>query len=366
MRILQVNSLFNGGGVDTQTLELCTGLVGAGHDVTIAINEGARWAAHARGISGLRVETIRGGKLAQGLQLRRLARRFGANILHAHHGRDYWTTGLASKLASNGAVAVLTRHLMTPLSRTSGRHLLKLGHVVAVSKAVQAQLSGELKGNHERLHQIYSGVDTERFRPDPQRQPRERVRFGWDASHVVFSVIGAANLPDGKGQREFVEAGARLIRADRRVRLLIVGEGSLVPQLKARVHELGFAEQIRFTGFVDDVERITTMIDVLVHPAVGTEALGLVLWEAMACGKPVIASRLGGIPEAFVDPDHGMLVEPGNADQLHDAMSRYAADQSLREKSGALARQYIFDRAYTREGQARRFVDLYARITAGA
>lgn len=364
MRILQINSCLNGGGVDTQVLELCSGLIEAGHEVMLAINEGARWEHRARDVPCLHVATLSAGKVVQGLQLMYLARRFSADILHAHHGRDYWTAGMASKLASNGSMAVFSRHLMTPLSATSARYLLKLGHVVAVSKAVRTQLVGELKGTHERLHQIYSGINTERFRPNPQGLQCERVRFGWDASHVVFSVVGAANLPDGKGQREFMEAGARLIREDARVRLLIVGEGTLLPQLTARVRELGLTEQIQCTGFVDDVERMTAMIDVLVHPAVGTEALGLVLWEAMACGKPVIASRLGGIPEAFVDPEHGSLVAPGNVNQLYDAMSRYAADQSLREKSGALARQFILDRAYTREGQAKRFADLYDRIAA--
>ena len=362
MRILQVNSLFNGGGVDAQTLEISTGLVEAGHHVMLAMNENARWAGRARGISGLRVKTVSGSKLAQGLKLSRLSRQFGADILHAHHGRDYWTTGLASRLAANGCKAGLTRHLMTPLSRTSARHLLKLGHVVAVSRAVHTQLSGELIGDHRRLHQIYAGVDVTRFRPDPQRQEHERSRFGWDASHIVYSVIGAANLPDGKGQRDFVEAGARLIGKNSRVRLLIVGEGSLVPSLMARIHDLGLTEQIRCTGFIDDVERITIMTDVLVHPAVGTESLGLVLWEAMACGKPVIASRLGGIPETFIDSEHGRLVEPRDIDGLHDAMACYAEDRLLREKCGALARQFILERAFTREGQAKRFADLYQHV----
>jgi glycosyltransferase involved in cell wall biosynthesis len=365
MRIIQVNSYFNGGGVDSQTLELCTGLLAQGHELMLVIPRTARWASLATALPGLRVEYLEGNKLRQGLHLRRLAQTFGAQLLHAHHGRDYWTTALAAKLASNRPRAVLTRHLMTPLGATSSRFLLRLGHVTAVSKAVFDGLSRQLAGDLRRLHLIYSGVDIKRFKPDPALRARARQALGWDETQVVFAAIGAADPPDGKGQREFVEAGARLIRERPEVRLLIVGDGGLIPELKQRIAALGMQQQILCLGFTQDVERIDAMIDVLVHPAVGTEALGLVIWEAMAAAKPVIASRLGGIPETFVEPDHGRLVPPRDVDALLDAMRHYAADRALRERSGAAAREFILAHDYTRSGQIKRFVELYESILQG-
>ncbi|MGK3871075.1 glycosyltransferase, partial [Enterococcus faecium] len=79
----------------------------------------ARWVARAKAIAGLQVEHYDGGKVGWGFRLRRLSEQFGADILHGHHGRDYWVTGLAARLASNKPGVVLTRHLMTPLSPTS-------------------------------------------------------------------------------------------------------------------------------------------------------------------------------------------------------------------------------------------------------
>jgi glycosyltransferase involved in cell wall biosynthesis len=362
MRIIQVNSIFNGGGVDTQTLELCAGLIEQGHEVMLAIRPQARWAARAAAIPGLRIEYIDGSKLTWGLRVRRLSETFGAQIVHAHHGRDYWVTGIAARLAANRPRAVLTRHLMTPLSKASARFLLRLGHVTAVSKAVRDDLRTQLHGDLNRLHLIYAGIDTHRFRPDENIRVSARQSFGWDDSHVIFAVVGGAGLPDGKGQREFVEAGARLIRENPAVRLLIVGEGSLIPVLEQRVAELGLTEAIRMAGFIEDVERIDAMIDVLVHPAVGTEALGLVIWEAMAAGKPVVASRLGGIPETFIEPDHGRLVPPRNADELYSAMKLFAGDRALRERAGAAARGFILGNQYTRAGQAQRFAAFYESI----
>ena len=365
MRIIKVNSHFHGGGVDTQTLELCAGLIEQGHEVMLALNRNARWAPRAEAVPGLRVEYIEGGKLHWGLRLRRLAEQFQAQVLHGHHGRDYWTTGLAGKLASNKPKVVLTRHLMTPLSATSGRFMLWLGHVTAVSQAVLANLRRELKGDQRRLHLVYSGVDLRHFRPDAELRARGRAVHGWDEAQVVFAVVGGAGLPEGKGQREFVEAGARLIAEQPDVRLMIVGEGDMIPLLERRIAELGLQRSILCVGFTDDVERVAAMIDVLVHPAVGTEALGLVIWEAMAAAKPVIASRLGGIPETFIDPDHGRLVQPRSVDELYAAMRLFAGDRELRQRTGAAAREYLIARDYTREGQTRRFAALYQEIQAG-
>jgi glycosyltransferase involved in cell wall biosynthesis len=226
-----------------------------------------------------------------------------------------------------------------------------------------ANLQRELTGDKERrLHLIYAGIDSERFRPNEVLRREVRASLGWNESNVLFAVVGGAGLPDGKGQREFVEAGARLIRECPEVRLLIVGEGSLIPLLEQRIAELDLREQIRIVPFTDEVERIDAAIDVLVHPAVGTEALGLVIWEAMSAAKPVIASRLDGIPETFVEPDHGQLVAPRSVDELYSAMRRFACDAALRARTGDAARHYILSQAYTRRGMAERFAKLYETV----
>ena len=89
MKIIHVNSVFQGGGVDTQTLDLCAGLIGLGHEVMLLVPPRARWVPRAKAMSGLQVEHYDGGKLGWGFELRRLFERFGAQILHGHHARDY-------------------------------------------------------------------------------------------------------------------------------------------------------------------------------------------------------------------------------------------------------------------------------------
>ena len=186
-------------------------------------------------------------------------------------------------------------------------------------------------------------------------------RHGAGPHHVVFAVVGAFGLPRGKGQLEFVEAAWLVRKAHPEARFWIIGQGSMRPLLEERIAKLGLGEIVRIIPFTDAIATAMNAIDVLVHPALGTEALGLVLWEAMACGKPVIASNLGGIPEALREPDHGMLVAPADVPQLAWAMSSLAGDPESRAAMGNAARAYAVGQC-SRERQAREMAELYRAV----
>src|SRR6267143_2174075 len=94
--------------------------------------------------------------------------------------------------------------------------------------------------------------------------------------------------------------------------------------LRADIARLSLSGKAWLTPYSDDMPAAMNAIDCLVHPAIGTEAFGLVLCEAFACGKPVIASSLDGIPEAFSFGNHGQLVTPGSIDELASAMLNWA------------------------------------------
>jgi glycosyltransferase involved in cell wall biosynthesis len=345
LRILQLNTVFNGGGTDNQTLVLAAGLREHGDDVTLAIAAGSRWEPLARRLAGVRVESLprkSALKLSRILRLARLLRTHRIQIIHAHQGRDYWPAILAARLAGCGTRAVISRHLMTRPRRLSARLLLRAGDVIAVSRAVAGVLQRELCGPREHLHQIYGGIDLAAFQPGrTSAAQRLRQQQGWADSDVVFGVVGAFNLPRGKGQLEFLEAAAPLTAAFPHARFAIVGDGSMSPALRDRIATGGLARAATILPFTDDIATVMNALDVLVHPALGTEALGLVLWEAMACGKPVIASRLDGIPEAFTENEHGLLVPPADVPALAAAMRHLAGDAELRTRFGAAGRQHV-------------------------
>jgi len=234
--------------------------------------------------------------------------------------------------------------------------------VVAVSKAVLEVQQRELRGPASRLHQIYGGIDTTKFQPARSETTLNfRRAQGWEQEHTVFGVVGACDLPRGKGQVEFVEAAAQLRAEFPNARYAVVGDGTLKPLLRDRILALGVDDVVRLVPFTNDIVTVLGALDVLAHPAVGTEALGLVLWEALASGKPVVASRLHGIPEAFLEGEHGFLVPPSDRAALAAAMKKLLLDSELRRRFGAAGREWVC-RNFSRETQARRMHELYLKL----
>ena len=337
-RVLHLNSMLRGGGTDDQCVKLAHGLCRLGHKVWVAGPDGREFAQIVRELSVPFHSTPPEGplKLRFILSAARLIRREGIQIVHGHHGRDLWPTILASRLSGKHPVIVLTRHLAKSPSSWFSRWFL-LGQcdaVIAVSNFVAKVLregvyepdSPEperrsrppIAGDHSKIHVIHGGIDTNRFRPlDAAAQRQE---WGLTPEHFVFAVVGGYDLPRGKGQREFLRAAARIHAQAANARFLIVGRGNMDTILRADIERLGLAGKAWLTQYCRDMPAAMNAIDCLVHPQVGTEAFPGVVLEAFACGKPVIASALDGVPEGFAVGGCGRLVPPEDIKALAEAL----------------------------------------------
>jgi glycosyltransferase involved in cell wall biosynthesis len=365
MRILQVNSLFSGGGVDNQTLELSAGLRDLGDDVSLAVAAGSRWEPRAREL-GVRVETNSGrgaGKITMVRSWAKLIRTNRIQIVHAHQGRDYWPAILAANLAGIGTQVVVTRHLMTRPRALSRALLLRATSVVAVSAAVESVLRAHLRGSPARIHRIDCGLDFSRFLPS--RTPEVwnyRDRIGWPADSVAFAVVGSFHPPAGKGQLDFLEAAANLKRVFPQARFAILGYGEMEARLKERIASLGLAQVAQVLPFHNEIPKFMSALDILVLPTTAPEALGLVLLEALASHRPVIASKKDGIPECFTDGEHGILFPPGDVRALTEAMRTLLVDPALRERYGNAGSAHVQTK-FSREQLALRTHNLYASLS---
>jgi glycosyltransferase involved in cell wall biosynthesis len=256
-----------------------------------------------------------------------------ARVLIADH-----TSGVA---LPGGPVKQLARRMLDRLT------MARVGAIAGVSEYVRMRDQRHFHLPRRRVRTIYNGVDLARFSPSD--------RLG--NPPVILAV---ANLIRHKGLHHLVEAFARI---DRPARLRIAGDGPEAPALEEQARALGVAGSVEFLGLRDDIDRLLRECDVFVHPAVWAEAFGLTIAEAMATGRPVVASAIGGIPELIDHGVTGLLVTPGNPAALARALDRLIADAELREGLGRNARRRVEERfdLHQSVNEHLRFCERFAR-----
>jgi glycosyltransferase involved in cell wall biosynthesis len=307
----------------------------------------------------------------------RFIRRERVVLVHGHHGRDLWPTILAARLSGLRPKIVVTRHMAkSPSSWFSRRFLLgRCDAVIAVSHFVakvlregvyqpdspepERRARPPLVGEHAKIQVIYGGIDTERFFPNdstPQRQI-----WGLAPQHFAFGIVGGYDLPRGKGQREFLQAASHIHQQIPRARFLIIGRGNMKDILEDDIDRLSLKGKAWLTPYCRDMPAAMNALDCLVHPQVGTEAFAAVVLEAFACGKPVIASALDGIPEAFSAGEYGELVPPEDISALAKALLRQNRDPAPDLARRRALHQRIAE-GYSSEACARRVLDCYHQL----
>lgn len=198
-----------------------------------------------------------------------------------------------------------------------------------------------------RVELVHPGVDTAAIARRGGSGAAVREQLGWQARPVV-GIVG--RLQEWKGQEVFLRAAAQVAARHPQAAFAVVGgavlgwEGDYPQQLRRLADELGIADRVYFAGHQDDVYPWFDACDVVVHASFG-EPFGLVLVEAMALGKALVATAAGGPTEIIVDGESGLLVPPGDHESMADAVSRILADDGLRARlaAGAPARAAVFD-----------------------
>ncbi|PHM39597.1 alpha 1,2 N-acetylglucosamine transferase [Xenorhabdus mauleonii] len=198
---------------------------------------------------------------------------------------------------------------------------------------------------------IYNGVDIDKFKP---ADSDVRTRLG--ISEETFLLTFAGRLVGWKGMKVAIDAMALLREQD--VKLLIIGHGENLQSLKKRVSDLRLEKSVIFHPSVnhDQLPEFYAAGNAGIFPSIGDEAFGITIAEAMACGRPVIASYIGGIPEVVGNENNaGILVAPGDAKAITDAVNHLLSLPDRGKRMGACARQRI-ESLYTWEHSAIRLL----------
>jgi L-malate glycosyltransferase len=222
--------------------------------------------------------------------------------------------------------------------------------VLCVSEFVRTRLEEE--GIWPNLMTWTHFINTDRFRPDEVTRVHLREELGVTKQ---FAVLVVAQLVRWKGVDVLLKALSRLPST---VVAWVVGDGRDAAELRELCRTLRLEQRVRFFGYQVDVSRYMQAADCLVCPTVWGEAAGLVILEALACGLPVIASAVGGIPEVIEDSRTGFLFAPGDDGELADRIKRLASDPGSYREMGLAARSVVVKR-FSTESRLSAYLDVY-------
>ncbi|MGC2769718.1 MAG: glycosyltransferase [Candidatus Acidiferrum sp.] len=360
MKILQLISSGGFYGAESVLLNLSVELQRSGHTCMVGVFENAKNANTEVGaraeIAGLAVrripcrsrfdwQTVR--------QIQKIIEEDGIDLVHAHGYKADFYALLAARLAEVPVTATCHNWLGESWSMRAyarlDRYLLRFfDGVAAVSNSVAEQL--EHTGTRQRMRVIANGVPTRG--PGIESRLADQIRKG---DRLVVGAVGRLSLE--KGAAVLIEAASKICPDFPQAFFVVVGDGPLRSSVEAGVRELGITGQFLFTGERNDVDQIYRSFDVYVLPSF-QEGMPMALLEAMAAGLPVVATKVGGVPDLVCDPSVGTLVEPGDPTAFAAGIRGLLSDQSRRERMGSNARRRVEDH-FSAAAMARNYGELY-------
>lgn len=248
--------------------------------------------------------------------------------IHAEHGRD-----IHDPQGTNRKYQFL-RRLMSPF----------IDHFVSVSNDLHQWLINDVQISAKKCQLVYNGVDTQKFVASPCKSP-------------VFTFVHVARLSPIKGQHFLLQAiSLLLLRNLPPFQVDIIGDGPLRSELETYAQQLNLtAPQVNFLGDCQNVEQLMPKSHVFVLSSLA-EGIPMTILEAMACGLPIIATNVGGVPEII--RDNGILVPASDAVKLADAMELYIRDHALAMQAGSKSLA-IIDRSFSQQQMVNAYLQLY-------
>jgi glycosyltransferase involved in cell wall biosynthesis len=275
--------------------------------------------------------------------LARFLRAEGVDFLNTHSSLDSWVGLGAWLLAGRRPRLVRTRHLSTPVkSSWPTRRLYQTpGAIITTGQTIKDLLNLRVRVPGERIFPIPTGVPLAVFSPR-SRDEGLRARLQLPEGAFVFGTVSV--LRSWKGHLYLLEALARLVKDGTPAYLLAVGSGPYRGLIEDKVAALNLEKWVRLPGHQEAVAPWFSLMDAVVMASYAHEGVPQAALQAMAMGKPVVGTRVGGIPEVVIDGETGLLVPPRDPEALARALARLMADPELGRCLGARARELVLAR----------------------
>jgi glycosyltransferase involved in cell wall biosynthesis len=378
MKVCMVNSFYPPwiGGAERYVSSLSRELVKRGNEVTVYCSSRPLGAGENLE-EGVTVRRMRTPLMLYGTPLAVFPASFFAeryDVIHANFPSPYLAAVSALTSTLKRTPSVLTWHNDLP-GVTAGAGVLVLIHDaiapaylglfdrIIATTGVYARSSPILRAHSNMVRVIHNGVDTKRFNTGVSGAA-VRERYGVQGRIVVLFVGALTQWHGYKGLDVLMRAVQELGRKRSDVALLVVGEGEMKGHFMRLAGDLGLGESVFFAGHVndDDLPMYYSACDFAVLASKDlSEGFGLVLLEAMAAGKAVIGSRVGGVVEVITEGENGLLAEPNDVASLSEAMDTLCEDREARLRMGLSGRRFAESHDWSRV--AERVEALYREIT---
>ncbi len=210
----------------------------------------------------------------------------------------------------------------------------RISGYIAVSREVKQALVTEIGSIGDKVTVIFNSVDIRRYHPDADKKVI-REQLGFDKQARIISVV--ATFKEQKGHRFLIDAASELVKRYPDLLILFIGDGGLRGDLKRQTEEQKLVNHIQFLGTRQDIPDLLAASDLFVLPSLW-EGLPMALVEAMASGLPIVATDVSGSRQAIQSGETGILVPPGDADELVEAITNLLTNPDIGTKMGVAAR----------------------------
>lgn len=341
MRILHTEWSDGLGGQEKRILTEATGLLERGHYVAIVCRKHSKIINEATK-HGIDAHYLPLKKPYDILTIIRLAKFLKANrfdIVNTHSGIDSWIGGIAAKIA-NIPVLIRTRHLNIPLRKNIFNFIHYLPDIyITCGENMRENLINRCGFSADKVVSIPTGVIPAFFKTI--RKPEIKLKYGLSKDSIVIANVGI--LRSVKGHEITLKAVRKVIKTFLNAKFLIVGDGPRRRELEDMVKNLGISEYVIFTGFVENIPEIYSLADVAILSS-WSEGVPQGLLQAMAAGIPVVATKVGGVPEVVVNDETGILVKAGDPESFAKGIIRILKNTSLSLRLAENARNIVAEK----------------------
>lgn len=362
MKVLMLNCADMWGGGEVLTLDLARGLLDMGVELYLGCNPDTVISKKAKEKEIPIITTpMRTSKdLPAVFNLRKIIKKEKFTVVHTHTMRDHILSASAVKLLK-GVIEIRTQHIHFPeVLQFFLRHLYNnwTDMTICVSHYIRKDMErhGIKTG---KLMVKYNGIDLKKYEFD-RNKPSFRQEMGFSDSNILIGCIGS--LMKKKGQEFIIKAMPGVLEKFPASGLIIVGSGKDREYFREIANELSIADKVIFTGIRHDIPRILDSLDCAVVPSVWQDPCPLSVMEAMYAGVPLIASRVGGIPEEIDDDVTGIIIPPGDVDAIEKSILKLLDSPEKAKDMAKSARKKVIEN-FTLEKMCKNVLEIYGMRT---